>query len=160
MRISPSINLKFGSDISQQIEQFLSTFDFNEYFESPASYLHFMSLELVNNIIMHGGVQETELSFIKSKNYVAIRVKDQVGKLDRDTIVNSIYGGYEEKTPRQSGQGAGLGLYLTYSQCNQLWVNLLPNVSTEIVCLIESNKRYKKYKERITSFHFILRGQS
>ncbi|GAB4413509.1 MAG: hypothetical protein OHK0056_19530 [Bacteriovoracaceae bacterium] len=153
-----SIQLSAGDNNSDIIEKFLKNFDFSEYFESPANYLHFMALELVNNIIMHGEVSKTELSFIKSRNYVAIRVKDNVGKLDRNTIVDAIWRGYEEKTPKQDGRGAGLGLYLTYSQCNQLWINSLPNVSTEIVCLIESNKRYKKYKERITSFHFILRG--
>lgn len=153
-----SISLNSGEEKSSKIENFLKQHDFSEYFDSPANYLHFMALELVNNIIMHGNSAQVELSFIKNKNYVAIQVKDQIGKLNRQMIIDSINRGYQEQSPRETGKGAGLGLYLTYSQSNQFWIQRTPNVSTEIVCLIESNKRYKKYKERITSFHFIERG--
>ncbi|PIQ58792.1 MAG: hypothetical protein COW00_14340 [Bdellovibrio sp. CG12_big_fil_rev_8_21_14_0_65_39_13] len=155
-----SLNINSGDEKSAKIENFLKQHDFSEYFDSPANYLHFMALELVNNIIMHGESSSVVLSFIKNKNYVAIQVKDQLGLLERKKIIDSIYRGYKDQAPKESGRGAGLGLYLTYSQTNQFWIQRTPNVSTEIVCLIESNKRYKKYKERITSFHFIERGNA
>jgi len=155
-----SLTIHSVDEKSVKIENFLKQHDFSEYFDSPANYLHFMALELVNNVIMHGESSSVVLSFIKNKNYVAIQVKDQLGLLERKKIIDSIFRGYKDQAPRESGRGAGLGLYLTYSQTNQFWIQRTPNVSTEIVCLIESNKRYKKYKERITSFHFIERGNA
>lgn len=155
-----SVTVTRNESNSKIIEEFLNNNDFSEYFESPANYLHFMALELTNNVLMHSQENEANLSFIKSKNYVAIQVKDNVGKLNKDLIINSIYRGFKERTPKIDGKGAGLGLYMTYSHSNQFWVSLNPGKSTEIVCVIESNKRFKKYKERITSFHFIVRGNS
>jgi sigma-B regulation protein RsbU (phosphoserine phosphatase) len=74
-------------------------------------------------------------------------------------IINAIERGYREKSPKAETKGAGLGLYMTYSLSNLFLVSRRPRVSTEIVCVIENTKRYRKYKERITSFHYFERGQ-
>jgi len=141
------------------ISEFLEKMDMTEYFDSPKDICRLTTEELVSNTFKHTNNEEVELSIIKLPEYIGISVKDKTGELDREKVVAALVRGYQKKTPKQEGIGAGLGLYLTYENSNQLIVFTRPNVSTQIISVIESNKRYKKFKERVTSFHYYQRGE-
>jgi sigma-B regulation protein RsbU (phosphoserine phosphatase) len=61
---------------------------------------------------------------------------------------------FKDKTVMDKKDGAGLGLYLTFLHSNQFIVNFREDCQTEVICVIDKEKRYKQYKERIRSFHF------
>jgi sigma-B regulation protein RsbU (phosphoserine phosphatase) len=43
---------------------------------------------------------------------------------------------------------------MIFNHCNQFILNTKKNKRTEVIAIIDNNRRYKKYKERITSFHY------
>jgi sigma-B regulation protein RsbU (phosphoserine phosphatase) len=69
-------------------------------------------------------------------------------------VLDNLVRSFKEKSPLDKKDGAGLGLYLTFLHSNQFIVNLRPGFRTEVICIIDKNKRYKQYKSRIRSFHF------
>lgn len=133
--------------------------------------LRLVSEELLSNAFYHSNGDEShfrrgqeiiltpdktvEYLFATGEEYVIVSVKGPSAFSSREKIVASIKRGYEEKSPVEGEKGAGLGLYMIYENCNQFWViNGNPNAG-QIICVFEKFNRYKKAKERITSFHFI-----
>jgi sigma-B regulation protein RsbU (phosphoserine phosphatase) len=164
------IFLDKSSDINKCIEELVAGEDYSGYFEGPDKYLSIMANELLTNAFFNAPVNRsiddsrraqvtlddeemTEISLEKRDDKILLWVKDSFGRLTREQLVKSIVRGFREKTYEQKGGGAGLGLYLVYNYSNQLIVSLKPGISTEICCIIDSNRRLKKYKERVTSFH-------
>ena len=79
---------------------------------------------------------------------------DSFGTLTKEKVIQSLHRSFQEKTVEQKQGGAGLGLYLSYSHGHQFIVNSKLGVKTEVIIVIEKNKRYKTYKSRLKSFHF------
>jgi sigma-B regulation protein RsbU (phosphoserine phosphatase) len=162
--------------INQTIDLTLDKFDFSKYFDSPVNYLKVISNELITNALYNGvatreslnpkeAISRKENIFLKGsehilytagldENAVAISVQDTFGKLTRTKVIESLARSFKEKTPEEKVGGAGLGLYMIYNHSNQMIFNYKRNKRTEVIALIDSNKRFKKYRERITSFHF------
>jgi len=158
-----------------KVNSILDKFNYDHCFQSPVDYLKIISNELLTNAIYHSGSGE---DFIKrsqmdrnispilseeeaivftvgsDENYIAISVKDSTGRLKRSDIVNNLVRSFESKQHENKEGGAGLGLYLAYSYSNQFIVNTIDGKSSEVICIIDVNKRLKAYKERITSFHY------
>lgn len=133
--------------------------------------LRLVSEELLSNSFYHsGGVgthyargqeiiltpdKNVEFMFAVNDEYVVVSVKGPSSFSSREKVISSIQRGYAEKTPLEGENGAGLGLYMIYENCNQFWViNGRPD-SGQIICVFEKFNRYKQAKERITSFHFL-----
>ncbi|MGZ3806718.1 MAG: SpoIIE family protein phosphatase [Bacteriovorax sp.] len=133
--------------------------------------LRLVSEELLSNAFYHSGGEgthrargeeiiltpdkEVECLLAVSFEYVVISVKGPSCFSSREKIIASIRRGYEEKTPLPGMNGAGLGLYMIYENCNQFWIINDKAGRGQIICVFEKFNRYKKAKERITSFHFL-----
>lgn len=165
------------SKFSQQIvKETLDHLDFSEYFSSPTQYLQVIADELISNSLYKGpskkrselgypdqdrkspaflkGAELVQVTFGMDSQCVALSVQDSFGTLSFETLINSLERSFREKTVMDKKDGAGLGLYMTYLHGSQFIVNLRPHFRTEVISIIEKNKRYKTYKQRVRSFHF------
>lgn len=170
------VSLSDSKFTNEMITEALSHFDFKDYFSSPTEYLQVMANELISNSLYKGpnkkradqgmdSVDRKSPVFLKGSDLVqatlgmdqkgiALSVQDSFGGLKYETLIGSLKRSFEEKTVMEKKDGAGLGLYLTFLHSNQFIVNFKENFRTEVICIIDKNKRYKNYKQRIRSFHF------
>lgn len=80
--------------------------------------------------------------------YLAIEVRDRWGTLDPNAIAERLASG---KANASAGE-SGMGLALAYACCNQLVIDLEPEVMTEVIALLDV--RYKPTElGRSASFH-------
>lgn len=170
------ISLSDSKQTNEMIQDALGHFDFQDYFSSPIEYIQVMANELISNSLYKGpnrkrqeqgldSVDRRSPVFLKGSDLVqvtlgmdnkgvALSVQDSFGGLSYDLLMASLKRSFEEKTVMEKKDGAGLGLYLTFLHSNQFIINYRENFRTEVICIIEKNKRYKNYKQRIRSFHF------
>lgn len=170
------LSLSDSKYTNEIILEALKHFDFNEYFASPTEYLQVMANELISNSLYKGpnrkrseqGLESVDRKtpvFLKGADLVqvtlgmdskgvALSVQDSFGGLSYELLIKSLKRSFEEKTVMDKKDGAGLGLYLTFLHSNQFIVNYRKDFRTEVICIIDKNKRYKHYKQRIRSFHF------
>lgn len=161
---------------ADHIQEILKVQDWSEFFDSPTDHLALIANELVSNALYNGPEEKRATSahypidrkdpvFLKGSELVQVSlgidahavglsVMDCFGSLDWQKTVASLHRGFQEKTVQLKRGGAGLGLYLAYSHGNQFVVNRRAGVRTEVICLIEKNRRYRQYKTRLKSFHF------
>jgi sigma-B regulation protein RsbU (phosphoserine phosphatase) len=133
--------------------------------------LKLVSEELLSNAFYHSGGEgkplargqeilltpDKEVEFLCASNseFVILSVKGPTGFSSREKVISSIKRGYKEKAPLDGKNGAGLGLYMIYENANQFWViNAGPNCG-QMICVFEKFNRYKKARERVTSFHYL-----
>lgn len=170
------ISLSDSKQTNEMIQDALGHFDFQDYFSSPIEYIQVMANELISNSLYKGpnrkrqeqgldSVDRRSPVFLKGSDLVqvtlgmdnkgvALSVQDSFGGLSYDLLMASLKRSFDEKTVMEKKDGAGLGLYLTFLHSNQFIINYRENFRTEVICIIEKNKRYKNYKQRIRSFHF------
>ena len=170
------ISFSDSKHTNEMIEETLKDFDFQDYFTSPTEYIQVMANELISNSLYKGpnkkrseqgldSVDRKSPVFLKGSDLVqvtlgmddkgiALSVQDSFGGLNYDLLMSSLKRSFTEKTVMEKKDGAGLGLYLTFLHSNQFIVNFRDHFRTEVICIIEKNKRYKNYKQRIRSFHF------
>lgn len=163
-------------NINEYIDKIINEFSFPNFFESPKDYLRLIANELLTNAIFNAAISEDgkkkysrdhknrdvklerneRVSFKMgmNKDYIILSVCDQFGTLTKDQIINSLVRSSRTKTYKEGNEGAGLGMYLIYCTANQLIFNIQKGIRTEVLCIIETNKRFKSFQERITSFHF------
>lgn len=164
-----SVEIFHSKDTQAETNELLEQIDTSLYFESPKDYLSVIANELISNAFYHmqeapttdrtqsifvSHPQAVELRVGIDQQRIALSVMDHSGTLTRDMVVKSLERSYRERTPKQRTPGAGLGLYLAFQHSNQLIFNRAANKQTEIIAVIEASKRYLKYKQRVTSFHF------
>lgn len=176
------ISLSDSMMTNEMVAEALSHFDFKDYFSSPSEYIQVMANELISNSLYKGanskrvesgklevtrkepvflrGSELVQINLGMDANFVALSVQDSFGGLKFDTLVNSLKRSFDEKKVMDKQDGAGIGLYLTFLHSNQFIVNLKENYRTEVICIIDKNKRYKSYKERVRSFHFFKEGRA
>lgn len=169
-------NLSDSKFTHQIVKETLNHLDFSEYFSSPIEYLKVIADELISNSLYKGpskkrseqghadqdrkspaflkGSELVQVTFGMDNQCVALSVQDSFGSLSFEILVNSLERSFREKTVMEKKDGAGLGLYMTYLHGSQFIVNVRPNFRTEVISIIEKNKRYKAYKQRVRSFHF------
>jgi sigma-B regulation protein RsbU (phosphoserine phosphatase) len=158
-----------------KIDDILKGQDWSDFFDSPIDYLTLVANELVSNALYNGPeekrsnkdypVDRKDPVFLKGSELVQVNlgidshtvglsVMDCFGTLSWEKTVENLNRSFTEKTVQHKKGGAGLGLYLAFSHANQFIINRKAGLRTEVVCIIEKNRRYKNYKERIKSFHF------
>lgn len=170
------LSLSDSKFTNEMVTDSLKGFDFEEYFSSPVEYIQVMANELISNSLYKGpnkrraeqGLDTPDRKstvFLKNSDLVqvtlgmdskgvALSVQDSFGGLSYDLLISSLKRSFKEKTVMDKKDGAGLGLYLTFLHSNQFIINFRKDYRTEVICIIEKNKRYKNYKQRIRSFHF------
>ncbi len=166
-----------SSKVNDSLDELINSIDIGSFFNSPSEYLKILGNELVMNALYgaacdgNGNPLYNELDRkvqIKldrnidvcigiDEHVLALSVKDAFGTLTREVLTKSLARSFREKTFEEKPGGAGLGFFLIFSHANQLIVNIDSNRSTEVICIIVRNKRFKSYKKRITSFHFFAR---
>ncbi|HXH76330.1 MAG TPA: hypothetical protein VNJ08_15270 [Bacteriovoracaceae bacterium] len=171
-----TISLSDSKFTNEMITESLKHFDFQDYFASPKEYIEVMANELISNSLYKGpnkkrheqgldtpdrkapvflkGSELVQVTLGMDDKGVGLSVQDSFGGLNYDTLIASLKRSFNEKTPMEKKDGAGLGLYLTFLHSNQFIINFRENFRTEVICIIDKNKRYKNYKQRIRSFHF------
>jgi sigma-B regulation protein RsbU (phosphoserine phosphatase) len=169
-------NLSDSKFTHQMVKETLDHLDFSEYFSSPIEYLKVIADELISNSLYKGpskkrseqghadqdrkspaflkGAELVQVTFGMDSQCVGLSVQDSFGSLSFETLVNSLERSFREKTVMDKKDGAGLGLYMAFLHGSQFIVNLRPHFRTEVISIIEKNKRYKTYKQRVRSFHF------
>ena len=170
------LSLSDSKHTNEMIQEALGHFDFQDYFSSPIEYIQVMANELISNSLYKGpnkkrseqgleALDRKQPVFLKGSDLVqvtlgmdnkgvALSVQDSFGGLSYDLLIASLKRSFAEKTVMEKKDGAGLGLYLTFLHSNQFIINYRKDFRTEVICIIEKNKRYKNYKQRIRSFHF------
>ena len=170
------LSLNDSKFTNEMIQDALKSFNFDEYFSSPIEYIQVMANELISNSLYKGpnkrreeqglstpdrkstvflkGSDLVQVTLAMGEKGVALSVQDSFGGLTYNLLLASLMRSFKEKTVLEKKDGAGLGLYLTFLHSNQFIVNFRDSFRTEVICIIEKNKRYKNYKQRIRSFHF------
>ncbi len=163
------ITLRNSLTAIDEIKEVLSGLNIDNFFDSPMDYLESISSELASNAIFNATGHESTERTLKVKlnadegviykigkvnNNIVISVTDNSGSLTLERLFESLNRSAVEKVPEEKKGGAGLGFYMIYSFANQVIFNLEKGKSTSIICIIEETKRYKKYRSRITSFHY------
>ena len=176
------ISLSDSKLTNEMIQSSLNTFNFEDYFSSPIEYIKVMANELISNSLYKGpnkkraeqgldtpdrkspvflkGSDLVQVTLGMDSKGVGLSVQDSFGGLTYELLMASLKRSFAEKTVMEKKDGAGLGLYLTFLHSNQFIINFRENFRTEVICIIEKNKRYKNYKQRIRSFHFFQEGIS
>ncbi len=164
-----SIEIDDSNMVAGATDQLLENFDLSSFFDSPAEYIRLIGNELLTNAVYNAAIGEktdrktrvhlVDGDIVRCKigmgsRYIGISVEDNHGKFVKDVLVANLLRCFKDKTHANKEGGAGLGLYMVYSHSNQFIVNFSKGKKTEVICLIDKNKRYKKYKSRITSFHY------
>ncbi|MBT5094870.1 MAG: SpoIIE family protein phosphatase, partial [Halobacteriovoraceae bacterium] len=163
------VEIKDSLNANEDIEALLDRVDMGNFFSSPKNFLLTISNEMVTNALFSStNNQDTDrtgeihlktdqtitFKIGKFDNNLILSVTDNSGTLTKEIITNSLLRSAREKTPEQKEGGAGLGMYMIYSFTNQLIFNIAPGKKTEVICIIEDTKRYKQFRNRITSFHY------
>ena len=170
------LSLSDSKYTNEVIQEALGHFNFEDYFSSPVEYIKVMANELISNSLYKGpnrkrmeqgldsfdrkgpvflkGSELVQVTLGMDNKGVTLSVQDSFGGLSYQLLIASLKRSFMEKTVMEKKDGAGLGLYLTYLHSNQFIINYRENFRTEVICIIEKNKRYKNYKQRIRSFHF------
>lgn len=142
------------------------------FFDSPLSYMETLSNEMISNAIYNVGDNEKtnraiklklsesekiKFSVYKKDKNIVLSVQDNFGTLEKDKVIKKLVRAVKEKRPEDKLGGAGLGFYVMYNFSNQLIFEVCEGSYTKVYCVIEDFKRYKDYRSRVTSYHFIER---
>jgi hypothetical protein len=107
------------------------------------------------------GKEIVRLRWACDARYLAIEVLDQFGSLDRDGILAALAKAGARDGVRDDGNGAGMGLVLTYRSCDHLVFNLDPGVRTEVIALIDVRSAPSERASAGSSYNvFVARGDA
>ncbi len=169
-KTSFDINISNSEHLDKSIDMIVSKLDTCDFFNSSSDSVRLILNELMTNAIFNAqdrsdadrtldfdleGAEIISIKTFKDEEKLSLTVVDNFGKLSKQQIVKTLERCYREKTFERKKGGAGLGLYLVFNHSNQLIIKVEKNKKTVITSIIEKNKRFKKYKERVTSFHYV-----
>jgi anti-sigma regulatory factor (Ser/Thr protein kinase) len=106
------------------------------------------------NLITLQNISKVEINCEFDDQYFICAVKDYYGALTWEKFITSLSRGMIEKSPEDKKGGAGLGLYLMFSHCSGLAVNVKPGEFTEFFWILEKSKRQKDNLTRAKSLNF------
>jgi len=172
------LNINSTHQINREIQTGLASLPLENFFDGLPDYVLTLSNELITNAFYYGipganpqegkyqnndrklGVVLADGEKINVKlgindHFLMISVKDFRGSLGKELVSSCIQRGLAERRHQveQKGKGAGLGLFMAFSLSNGLMIKTIPGVETEIMAVIDINKRFKNYKLRNVSFH-------
>ncbi len=162
------IFLESNDQITMVTNEVINAIEQKKVNKINASTISFTIEELLSNAFYHsiynpdqnrGGQiiytsSPVELKIECTEKYFSIYVESENLNPGIDNILNSIHRGQIEKTPRQGGGGAGLGLYLVYERSHQFWI-IEKNNKLGFRIVFERFNRNIQSEERITSYHYI-----
>lgn len=158
--------IRDSKTIDQVIDHMVEKITIGPFFDSPIEYLKIFGNELLVNAFFSTEHNEKSRTIklildvdVHAKlgvddHCLVFSVKDPYGSLKRERLIEALLRSCREKTPIEQEGGAGLGLYMTLMNSNQVFINVNNKKSTEVICVIDRTKRMKNFKSRITSFNF------
>jgi phosphoserine phosphatase RsbU/P len=167
-----SYNFSFNSscEVKKELNNILDNINYEKNFKSSVDIVRLLSNELLMNAFYHNKsatadrtsnvLLEKPVIFELGLNNqgILIKVTDTNGGIQFEKLLDSLIRGFKEKTPRkkegESAGGAGLGLYFIFKMANQTILNVTKDKGTEIICVVDANKRYKEYMARVSSLLF------
>jgi hypothetical protein len=160
--------------IFESIQELLTGHDFSECFEGIEDYLTQVLNESILNAIFNAPVDDMGSHMFKRMNKKTIihmiPGKEPVVKLltDPKKIVISIKDFYGTLTKndifdylplgeiREKEGGAGIGMYLIFKFSHKFVINIQPRKFTEMIFVIDKDKRFKWYSSKEKSFHLFM----
>jgi len=159
--------------VEQEIDHAISRLKTEGFFDSPVSHFSLISRELASNALFHQSIETSVASrkdgvllsddmgvvvqLCVGEKGLGVLVEDKSGRLKYDEFKRALVRGFHDKSVEKKEGGAGLGLYLIFQNANYVAIEVKPGVSTKFIAIIEKEKRYKKYKEKNTVFHYLER---
>lgn len=166
-----------ADQIDAAIEEMLNQLDLTESFTATHEFLRMTANELTTNAVYNAPVDKdnkpkyeqtdrknkirllatetVQVSVCADDTFVGIAVCDQFGRLDRDKIVRHLVKCVNNTAFIENKKGgAGAGVYLAFYTANQFVINIEPGKRLEAICILEKSKRYKEYRQRVTSFNY------
>lgn len=169
--------------IDATIEAMLNHADMKASFAATHEFLRMTANELVTNAVYNAPVdaagrpkyeqtdrkvkvkltaeESVTITVCWDEDYIGISVSDQFGRLERDKIVRHLVKCVNNTAFIENKKGgAGAGIYLAFYTANQFVVNIEPGKRLEAICILEKSKRYKEYRQRVTSFNYFKAGDA
>jgi sigma-B regulation protein RsbU (phosphoserine phosphatase) len=160
--------------IMESIQGLLAGHDFTECFEGMEDYLTQILNESILNAIFNAPVDDlgshmfkrmnkkTRIHMIPGKEPVArvlsdakkfvISIKDFYGSISRADIYDYLPHG----EIREKEGGAGIGMYIVFKYSHKFVINVEPRKFTEMIFVIDKDKRFKWYSSKEKSFHLFM----
>jgi hypothetical protein len=154
-----------------QINELIEGHDFGHWFDGVQDFLVQILNEAVNNSLFNAPYEEGKGYLYRSSNRkniinsvpgkepivevhtdskkVVLFVKDFYGSIKPDEIYEYLTNG---QIKEREG-GAGIGMFLILKYAHKLIINIEKNVSTEVMVVIEHDKRFKYFSAKEKSFH-------
>lgn len=173
LKVSEKLFLS-SEGVMDSIQELLSSHDFSECFEGVEDYLVQILNESIQNAIFNAPVDDlgshmfkrmnkkTVIHMIPGKEPVAkvlsdskkfvISIKDFYGSITR----NDIYDYLPMGEIREKEGGAGVGMYLVFKFSHKFVINVVPRKFTEMIFVIDKDKRFKWYSSKEKSFHLFM----
>ncbi len=149
-----TVEISNESDFDAKYLQLVKDIDLNGYHDSINNKLKLVTNEFYTNDIFHrvSNQKYGEISISQNSTKIIVNYKSYTN-VAKSQIVDSLYRAAKEKTPRQEGRGAGLGMYMILKNCDRLQIVERKDV-TDFYVYFEMNKRYKEMSKRIPSISF------
>ncbi len=136
-----------SQEVKNKISSLFDNIDFSAYFGDIRGYLESLTVELVENSLVHGGSEST-LQILEDDNRFTIRTEDKEGLLSKQKFFEKLRRAFKEKTFEEKESGAGLGFYLIVNLSDMIEFDLKAGSHTIIECSINKYKRLKEYKQK------------
>jgi hypothetical protein len=166
-----------SANLQEKLEELLTHVDLSDCFEGIENYLSQIMNELLTNALYnaptdssgHFKYKETDrkeivksephkipfLEFTMDQNKICFKVTDFYGSLTQ----NNIYEFLTKGIVQEKKGGAGIGLYLAFKYCHKLVINIEQHKYTEVLIVIEKDKRFKRYSTKEKSFHLFIKEE-
>ncbi len=107
-----------------------------------------IKIELAESEVAH-------VTLIDHPEYVGISVCDQFGGLSRiETVKHLVKCVNDTQFIDYKLGGSGAGIYVMYYTVSQFIINCDAGKKLEVIGIIEKTKRYKRHRQRVTSFSY------
>ena len=103
-----------------------------------------------------GPGERVTLSFGADERFLFCAVTDPFGSLRRDEVLERLLNGYSRDgtAVRTAPGGAGVGLFMVFSACAKLVVNVAPGTRTEVIALTLREASKRRTRRVPKSLHF------
>lgn len=164
------LSISSTSEVEDQIDQALEQFDYSGYFDTPKNPFALLVRELSSNALYHQNEATSnedrtgefktdkdstiELVLTQTNDGLGVRVTDNSGRLHYDEFRRALMRAFKEKSPENKQGGAGLGLYMVFQNSNQVFIDVTKGKRTQVLAVIEKERRYKNFRSKTTQMIF------
>lgn len=137
------------------LQSFFEQFNYSDYFTHIEDNLLMIGEELLSNLALHSPEKNAQLSLALGEKGLTLTFFQDCGPISISLVKSSLSRAFKLKEVNLESRGAGLGLYLTYKNCNALFIKYNEEHNISITAYIKKNKRYKEFRKERASLYFI-----